>query len=70
MQTATKVTFANLRAEMAREGYTIKDLAEWTDVSTVTIRSKLSGKSKWTLDDACIIANHLDKTISYLFLEG
>jgi len=64
------VKYGNLKAEMARRGVTVQDLAELTGVTTVTIRNKLSGKSKWTIDDADTIARYFDTTIEYLFLEG
>ena len=69
MQAVDTVKFANLRAKMARHGVSNKHLAEILGVSVVTIRSRFSGKSKWTIDDANTLAKYFDSNIDYLFFD-
>lgn len=61
--------FPNLRAEMARKGVNVSDLAEQSGIATTTMYDKLSGRTKVTLDEASAIKTALgvDIPIEVLF---
>ncbi len=61
--------YANLRAEMARQGITVKQLAKLLGVSLKTASNRLSGKTEFTLSEALEINEKLfpDCDLSYLF---
>lgn len=63
------IIFPNLRAEMARKGLTIRDLAEAISVSRETVSNKLSGKTQIYLGEAFQIIERFfpDKDVAYLF---
>lgn len=61
--------YLNLKAEMARKGVTVKELAELTGIRYNTLAAKLSGRSRLALDEAVQIkkALVLDAPLEYLF---
>lgn len=61
--------YPNLRAEMARAGLTITNLAQLMDVSIPTLSNKLNGKKDFSLKDAFKIKKILrtDVSIDELF---
>lgn len=71
MAYANNVAFANLRAEMAREGVTIQDIAGAWGVTRDTASNKLSRKSPLNLDEAFVIERRFfpGVDIQYLFKE-
>ena len=71
MATAS-IEYANLRAEMARVGICIKDIAEKLEVTRGTIGDKLSRKRSISLDEVSLIKTTFfpEKSIEYLFAEA
>lgn len=65
------VLYKNLRAEMARNNITIKDMAEKLGFNRDTLARKLSGKSPIYLDEAFAIQIEFfpKNTIYELFME-
>lgn len=61
--------YCNLRAEMARKGLTIRDLAKTLGVRYATVCDKLNGKYKFYYDEAKKIKDtHFPECdIEYLF---
>jgi len=59
----------NLKAEMAREGITISDIAEFLGVRHATISDKVNGKFRFYYDEAIKIKNHFfpNCSLEYLF---
>ena len=64
--------FPNLRAEMARKGWTLVKLAQETGIPVSTLHDRLFGKTKLTLENAVAIkqALGLDLSLDYLFAEA
>lgn len=58
--------FDNLRAEMARNKKTIKDLSELLGISQTAFGFKLNGKTQFTLKEMFTIAKEFDCSIDYL----
>ena len=65
---AGNIVFSNLRAEMAREGVGIRDIADVLHVNRDTAERKLSRKSKIMLDDACKIKAAFFPTLTIQYL--
>lgn len=61
--------YPNLKAEMAREGFGIKDLMEATGKSRPGISNNLNGRGKFSVADSIAIRNRLfpKLSIDYLF---
>ena len=63
--------FDNLKAEMARQGLTIKNLSEDKELnlSYETLRNKFSSKTEWTKREMFLLKRKYfsDKTLEYLF---
>lgn len=59
-----------LNARLAYKGISKKQLAEGVHMSYNTILSKMSGKSKFTLDEAVLIKDYLEEEISVEELFG
>lgn len=59
-------SFANMRAEMKRKGYTIKQLALRLGIATNTLNLKINGHREFLLCEVEAIANILDCSIDYL----
>jgi len=59
----------NLRAEMAREGITIKDLSVYLGVRYATVCDKINGRNKFYLEEAFKIRKKFfpSCTVEYLF---
>ena len=66
------IEFSNLRAEMAREGITVQEIADSIGVNRDTAARKLSRKSPFTLNEAFIIERKFFQGlgIPYLFSEA
>lgn len=66
------VLYKNLRAEMARNGVTIKQIAEFLDVRFATVSDKLNGRSRFFYDEAIRIKRHFfpSHSVEYLFDDG
>ena len=66
------VMYANVRAEMARKGLTIMDIAKGIGMNRDTLSRKLSGRSCLNLDEAfCIQMTYFpDVPIRVLFKEN
>lgn len=61
--------YRNLRAEMAREGVTIDDIAKALGAQHSTVSRKMNGHSKFFYDEADAIRNHFfpQCSLEYLF---
>lgn len=72
MALPANIQFSNLRAEMARNGVTVQDIADSISVNRDTAARKLSRKSPITLDEAFKIERKFFKGlgIPYLFSES
>lgn len=72
MALPTNVQFSNLRAEMARSGVTIQDIATSINVNRDTAARKLARRSPITLDEAFKIERKFFKGLGvpYLFAES
>ena len=68
-----KIEFENLRAEMARAGVSLAELAKSVGMGVSTIYNKRSGLQDWTLAEMTAIQNvlqektGLDLPLDYLF---
>lgn len=62
--------FPNLNAEMARQGWTRKDLANKTGIRYQTLNEKLNGKRPFTFPETVKIKNALstELTLEQIFL--
>ena len=56
--------YPNLRAEVARKGMTMKELAKKIGIGESTMMQKLSGKYAFTLDEAFKIREVLEVDLS------
>lgn len=65
------VKFPNLRAEMARHGIRVGDVAKTLGLSYSAAYKKITGHSEFTLSELVIIRKKFfpDKTLDYLFEE-
>ena len=63
------IQYPNLRAELAREGIGVCELAEKIGINRDTLARKLSGRSALNLDEAINIQKALfpELTVEYLF---
>lgn len=61
--------YPNLKAEMARSNYGIKDLMDVTGKSRAGISNNLNGRGKFSIDESLKIRNSLfpSMSIDYLF---
>ncbi|UUZ80679.1 helix-turn-helix domain-containing protein [Paenibacillus sp. P26] len=61
--------YRNLRAEMARNGVTITQIAKLLGVRFATVSDKLNGRSRFFCDEAILIKRHFfqDCLLEYLF---
>lgn len=62
------VGFSNLRAEMARKGITVQEIADSIGVNRDTASRKLSRKSSFTLDEAFKIERQFFGGLGVLYL--
>ena len=58
--------FKNIRAEMARNGKTIKEMAKFLSLSDNGFSFKLNGKNQFTLAEMEKMADYFDCSIDYL----
>jgi transcriptional regulator with XRE-family HTH domain len=65
------MTFGNLKAEMAREGISQEELAEFLKMTPTNLRGKFTGRVKWSLNECKRIINRYfpTLTIDYLFAD-
>ena len=60
--------FNNLRAEMARQKLTMKDLSEHTGIGYESFKNKMSGATEFKLSEMVLIkAEFPDCSMDYLF---
>ena len=59
--------YPNLRAEMARAGVSVADIAERVGVGKSTVYSWMNGSSDFTVSDAFNVAGMFDCSVDYLF---
>ncbi|MBO1909720.1 helix-turn-helix transcriptional regulator [Sporosarcina sp. 6E9] len=61
--------YRNLKAEMARSGITMVDVAEFLDVRYATVNDKVNGKFRFYYDEAYAIKKNFfnDLSMEYLF---
>lgn len=61
--------YKNLRAEMARHGVTVRQIAELLGVRFATVSDKLNGRSRFFTDEAIRIKQHFfpNCSLEYLF---
>lgn len=61
--------YRNLRAEMARQGVTVGDIAEALGVRKATASDKLNGRYRFYFDETMKIKNRFfsDHSLEYLF---
>lgn len=66
------MAFTNLLAEMARAGFTQKQLAAKTEMRPETLSKKIAGKSEFTLGECKRIRDIInpDLKLEYLFQEA
>lgn len=62
-----KKTYANLRAEIARNGDTLNTLSEVLGVSVGSISKRLSGDIEWTISEIKILCDRYNKSFEELF---
>lgn len=62
----------NLRAEMTRHGISASDIANLLGITENTARNKISGRTKFSVDEALKVNYDLfpDNDLSYLFSTG
>ena len=62
--------YKNLNAELARMGWTRKDLSKATNIRYQTLNEKMNGKSDFTLKEAFEIkkAMNIDMSLDQIFL--
>lgn len=61
------VKFPNLVSEMARNGETQKDLAELLSLKQSAISRRMTGITKWTIEEVVLICEHYNKDYNELF---
>ena len=61
------VKFPNLVSEMAKNGETQRDLAELLNLQQSAISRRLTGITKWTIDEVELICKHYNKDYNELF---
>lgn len=69
MEAENKAPYSNLRAEMARNNVSIKDISELLKIHRNSVHKKLIGESSFTVDEALEIRDTFfkDMDIGYLF---
>ena len=65
----TKKTYPNMRAEMARRGETLGDLADLLGINRPYMSRKINKKSNFTQEQIDIIVSHFDEPYEYLFAD-
>lgn len=63
------MTYRNLRAEMARNGVTIGEVAQMLNVRFATVSDKMHGRSRFYFDEASKIKTEFfpECSLEYLF---
>lgn len=63
------MTYRNLRAEMARNGVTVGDVARMLNVRFATVSDKMNGRSRFYFDEASKIKTEFfpECSLEYLF---
>jgi len=52
---------SNLKAEMARRGLTVREMARMLGITPNTFSTKINGKRPWLLEEAMCIVDILNK---------
>lgn len=58
--------FPNIRAEMARNGFTNENVAKILGICTNSVNFKLNGKHQFTLTEISTLADAFDCSLDYL----
>lgn len=61
------MAFPNLKAEMARKGISISQMAAVAGVTNGTFYRWMNGKNEPSISVCLTIAEHLNQTVDYLF---
>lgn len=62
--------YPNLRAEMARRGYTNAELGKILGVGESAISHKLHGRNSFDIKEVRILCDHFKMTFEELFFDG
>lgn len=65
-QTPANVTAGAVRAEMARNRVSIRDLAEATGIAKTTLARRINGQYPFGIDQLVAIAQHLEVPLTVL----
>jgi len=60
--------YLRLKGLLIEQGKTQRDLAKLLSLAAVTINQKINGVLDFTLSEAIIISNYLDKSLDEIFL--
>ena len=67
MEVVKKVLYPNLRAEIARHGDSLNDLASVLGMSLSSISRRLAGDTPWTMDEINILCKRYNMSYEILF---
>ena len=70
MDAVKKVLYPNLRAEMARRGDKLQDLADLFNTSLPSINRRLSGEIVWDINEINALCNRYNVPFEILFKRG
>lgn len=62
-------TYPNLRAEMARRGETVEDLADLLGITRPAMNLKINKKTGFNQKQIGLIISHFDEPYEYLFAD-
>ncbi|MBQ3337590.1 MAG: helix-turn-helix transcriptional regulator [Selenomonadaceae bacterium] len=62
--------YANIRAEMARQGKTQTDIAKLLNISPNSLRWKLNGERPFLLDEVFTLAKTFNVSLDYLAVKS
>ena len=62
-----EIQYPELIGEMAKHGDNQKEIAKILGITNSSVCRKLSGKSKWNIDEIDILCKRYNKTYHYLF---
>ena len=61
--------FNNIRAEMARHGMSVQDVADLLGITAVSVYLKLNGKTPFMLDEVFKLAVKFNVSLDYLAIK-
>jgi len=59
--------YPNIKAELARKGFGLQELADLLDLSIGSISKRMNGKVKWTTEEVDSIISMTGREYEYLF---